>query len=77
MSEDLEWQPVRIAPESQRRSCPTFQDKNYWWPAGKIVRVMPVAVSKDDQHQKLAFKVHPEDDFGPSGLLCEHQIQAD
>ena len=78
MSDERGWQPVRLVSDKMRRMCPTFYDRGFTWPEGKIVRVVKVAIAKDSLHPRKAYRVHPEDDWAPKGaLLCEHQILAD
>lgn len=92
MSEEMEWQPVRIAPVSEwDKAHPGGKAKYDFEAAGKIVRVRPCEMPARLQakfrrmgcNSERSFVIHDEDakrlsiDRGGKTYACEHQIQAD
>ena len=74
--DEREWQPVRIAKLEDNKQF-TYQDcDGVPWPEGRIVRVKVVPGVFCDAGGR-GFKVHPDDEWSPGYLICEHQILAD
>lgn len=84
MSEEMGWQPVRIAPANDHGSG---QLPGPIWVrnVGKIIRVRPTKAIPDNCHRcgvpgALFYEIHPEDadhlDLDAM-FACEHQILAD
>jgi hypothetical protein len=76
--EENDWQPVLLASLAQiLKTCPRHlrrKDLSYW-PKPKRVRVRPTG--NTNLVGCKTYQIHPSDDFGPPGYICEHQILAD
>ena len=85
MSDENEWQPVRIAPISNVQFCDWKEADERWVRhQGEIVRVRPLGPdSQSPMCKGRWFEVKPEDCSRIEGRpgqrvrMCEHQILAD
>lgn len=77
--EEQEWQPVALLPiEKVLEDCPhpLRHEARAYWPSPKIIRVRASTCETNSVGCKL-FRIHPEDDFGTPGDICEHAFLAD